>query len=147
MAKKMYMMNIKANGRDYGTAYFDSIIKHAMDIRREVKKAYDMFGKENVEVTLGKVPYGDFSYVKERGFTDDQIPSPDAKGKYHGKEYIMPVFDEESLEDAIDDLSDDEEFDEAEDDVELDESYVIDSNLMKWFCDKASAINTDIVRA
>ena len=36
---------------------------------------------------------------------------------------------------------------EEEDDVELDESYVIDSNLMKWFCDKASAINTDIVRA
>lgn len=120
MTKKMYMMNIKANGRDYGTAYFDSIIKHAMDIRREVKRAYDMFGKENVKVTLGKVPYGDFSYVKERGFTDEQIPSPDAKGKYHGKEYIMPVFDEESLEDAIDDLSDDEEFDEAEDDVELD---------------------------
>ena len=37
--------------------------------------------------------------------------------------------------------------DEAEDDVELDESYVIDSNLMKWFCDKAATINTDIVRA
>ena len=45
------------------------------------------------------------------------------------------------------DEAEDKEVDEAEDDVELDESYVIDSNLMKWFCDKASAINTDIVRA
>ena len=34
-----------------------------------------------------------------------------------------------------------------EDEEELDESYVIDSNLMKWFCDKAATINTDIVRA
>lgn len=34
-----------------------------------------------------------------------------------------------------------------EDDVELDESYIIDSNLMKWFCDKASTINPDIVRS
>ena len=43
--------------------------------------------------------------------------------------------------------AEDKEVDEAEDDVELDESYVIDSNLMKWFCDKAATINTDIVRA
>jgi len=40
----------------------------------------------------------------------------------------------------------DEKVDEA-DDVELDESYVIDANLMKWFCDKAENINTDIVRS
>ena len=45
------------------------------------------------------------------------------------------------------DEAEDKEVDEAEDDVELDESYVIDSNLMKWFCDKAATINTDIVRA
>ena len=45
------------------------------------------------------------------------------------------------------DEAEDKEVDEAEDDVELDESYVIDSNLMKWFCDKAVTINTDIVRA
>ena len=45
------------------------------------------------------------------------------------------------------DEAEDKEVDEAEDDVELDESYVIDSNLMKWFCDKAATIHTDIVRA
>ena len=45
------------------------------------------------------------------------------------------------------DEAEDKDVDEAKDDVELDESYVIDSNLMKWFCDKAATINTDIVRA
>lgn len=112
---------------------------------RQMKKRLAEASTVEIEKTFDKVLESVKDEIKEAEKDEDVTIEAEVKDILENegsKDKVEEAEDEEKkdkVEEAEDEIDEDEE-------VELDESYVIDANLMKWFCDKAATINPDIVR-
>lgn len=114
---------------------------------RQMKKRLAEASTVEIEKTFDKILESVKDEIKEAEKNDDVAIEAEVKDILENedsekKDKVEEAEDEEKkdkVEETEDEIDEDEE-------VELDESYVIDANLMKWFCDKAATINPDIVR-